>query len=346
MAVLGKYTLVKFGGSVLGAQMDANLNFENSLLETTEISGAYRYKTFDSDEKTITGSFALQYSDDTDSLLFGIYNNAQLIEVWYGGVNIGEKYYLFSAIITSIQRTDPSNGISMLNVAFTVTGVPQRLTVPDEGGQTWSLTVTVTGNGTVAKNPNKANYDDGETVVLTPTATTDWVFWKHKLAGVLSSIIPVNLLMDANKAIEFIFGFKTFDYTFTEASESVWTLINSPFVSDFQADGVYVEGTAVGSQYFYTPLMYIDLTQLFQMPVVYNRMRIYFDTTDLNFYVNGKNSEDSSTASSGEITSSGEPVFTKTFTELKYADRVEINTSIFNTTFCSMKITKIILDIV
>ena len=346
MAVLGKHTLIKIGGAVLSAQMDSSLNFDNGLLETTEISGSYRYKTFDSDEKTITGSLTLQYSDDADSLLFAIYNNAQLIQLWYGGVNVGEKYYLFNAMITSIQRSDPSNGVSMFSISFTVTGVPQRLTVSDEGGQTWALTVTVTGNGNVTKSPSKTNYDDGESLTLTGVPIADWYFWKYKLAGALSNLNPLSLVMDSDKDIEYIFGYKTFDHIFTEAQETYWTILDGPFVTDFLADGVYIEGTAVSSQFFYTPIMYIDLTQLWQNPVVFNRMRVYFDSTNMDIYVNARNSEDNSTASSGNITGTSEPVFTKTFTELKYADRIDINTGIFNTTFCSIKITRIILDIV
>lgn len=346
MAVLGKYTLVRIGGVVVPAQMDSSLNFTSGILETTEISGANRFKTFIYDEKEADCSVNIQQSETIESSLYNAWYNSTLVTVIYGGINVGEKYYQFDAVITGISKSDPSNGISMLSVTLKPTGIIQRLTVPDEGGQTWALTITSTGNGNVTKSPNKTNYDDGDSVLLTAAPMADWYFWKHKIGSSFSNADPLSLLMDSDKSIEYIFGYKTFDHTFDESKETYWTRISRPFIAVFQSDGVYTEGTAVGSQYFYTPLMYITLNQMWQNPVLFNRMRIYYDSNNLNFYVNARNILDNSTASSGEITSSSEPVFTKTFTELKYSDQIDINVGIFNTTFCSLKITKIILDIV
>lgn len=347
MAELGKYTLVKVDNTVIAAQMDSQLSFETSILETTEISGSNRFKTFVYDEKEGNCSLSVQKSDTVEGAFYNAWYNNQVVTVWYGGVNVGEKYYLFSALITSISKSDPSTGISMLNIALKPTGIIQRLTVADEGGQTWTLSITTTGNGTVAATPSKANYDDGENVELIHTAALDWVFWKHKIGTSFSNTNPLNLLMDANKSIEYIFGFKVLDYTFDVDSENNWELINSPFTTIFSDEnGCVIDATAVPSQYFYVPIMQMNLNQLFFNPIVFNRIRVWFDSTNFNFYVNVQNGEDGSTASTGEITAIGEPVFTKTFTELKYGTNIVIQSSIFNTTSATLKITRIVLDII
>jgi len=64
----------------------------------------------------------------------------------------------------------------------------------------YTLTVTINGSGTVAKNPNSASYTYGTVVTLTASASTGWVFqsWTGDLSG---SQNPKTITMTGNKAV-------------------------------------------------------------------------------------------------------------------------------------------------
>ncbi len=70
---------------------------------------------------------------------------------------------------------------------------------------TFTLTVNVTGNGTVAKSPDQATYDGGSTVDLTPGAGNGYVFtgWSGDATGTTS---PLTVTMDADKTITATFS--------------------------------------------------------------------------------------------------------------------------------------------
>jgi methionine-rich copper-binding protein CopC len=67
-----------------------------------------------------------------------------------------------------------------------------------------TLTVSVTGSGTVSKSPDKTEYDHNESVTLTPNPGTDYEFdhWEGSLTG---SSDPGVLTMDANKSVTAVF---------------------------------------------------------------------------------------------------------------------------------------------
>jgi hypothetical protein len=68
----------------------------------------------------------------------------------------------------------------------------------------YTLTVNVTGQGTVALNPPGGTYPSGTTVTLTPTPAAGWQFdhWEGALTG---SANPATLVMDGNKTVTAVF---------------------------------------------------------------------------------------------------------------------------------------------
>jgi uncharacterized repeat protein (TIGR02543 family) len=65
---------------------------------------------------------------------------------------------------------------------------------------TYTLTVNTSGQGTVTRNPNQANYNAGSTVTLTATPASGWSFsgWSGDASG---STNPLQVTMDGNKTI-------------------------------------------------------------------------------------------------------------------------------------------------
>ena len=65
----------------------------------------------------------------------------------------------------------------------------------------YALTTNISGSGSVAKNPDKTNYEHGTVVQLTPNPASGWSFtgWSGDLSGNAS---PANLLMDGPKTVK------------------------------------------------------------------------------------------------------------------------------------------------
>ncbi len=74
------------------------------------------------------------------------------------------------------------------------------IVVPQTAAVQYTLNVTASGNGTVAKNPDQPTYSNGTSVTLTATPATGLQFtgWSGDATG---STNPLTVTMDANKAI-------------------------------------------------------------------------------------------------------------------------------------------------
>jgi len=85
--------------------------------------------------------------------------------------------------------------------------------------KTYSLTIT-SGDGSVTKNPDKASYNQGETVTLqaAPNAGYSFKNWSGDLSG---STNPATLVMDADKSVTAGFALKTYILTVTAGNGSV-----------------------------------------------------------------------------------------------------------------------------
>ena len=68
----------------------------------------------------------------------------------------------------------------------------------------YSLNVTIEGDGSVAKNPDRSSYTEGEEVTLTASAASGWSFieWGGDLSG---SANPRKIVMDNDKKITAVF---------------------------------------------------------------------------------------------------------------------------------------------
>jgi len=71
-------------------------------------------------------------------------------------------------------------------------------------GTEYSLSVSVTGSGTVSKEPDETEYAEGSSVVLTATPEAGWGFsgWQGDLTGTAN---PVTLTMDMDKTVTAVF---------------------------------------------------------------------------------------------------------------------------------------------
>jgi uncharacterized repeat protein (TIGR02543 family) len=111
--------------------------------------------------------------------------------------------------------------------------------VPEDGSSGFTLDVTVTGSGTVIKNPDQAAYGCDDVVSLTANPTAGWEFsgWSGDL---VSATNPDTITMDADKTVTAIF---------TQVSGTQHTLnvttSGSGTVTLNPAGGVYDEGTVV-----------------------------------------------------------------------------------------------------
>ncbi|PYM07427.1 MAG: hypothetical protein DMD82_05410, partial [Candidatus Rokuibacteriota bacterium] len=89
----------------------------------------------------------------------------------------------------------------------------------------YTLSVTVSGSGTVAKSPNQASYTYGTVVTLTATPATGWHFvgWS---GDATSSTNPLSLTMDGPKAVTAGFAINT--YALTVTTNGLGTVAKSP----------------------------------------------------------------------------------------------------------------------
>src|SRR5207249_6235588 len=105
---------------------------------------------------------------------------------------------------------------------------------------TYVLSVTTVGNGTVTKSPNQATYTHGTVVQLTATPAVGWHFvgWSGDASG---SASPLNVTMDANKSITATFAINT--YTLTASVVGSGTVTKSPNQATYD-HGTVVQLTA------------------------------------------------------------------------------------------------------
>ncbi len=93
-----------------------------------------------------------------------------------------------------------------------------------QGGYTLTITAV---NGTVAKDPDKATYSNGEVVQLTATAAAGYGFssWSGDLTGINN---PENIIMNGNKAVTANFTLITHALTVTKAGTGSGTVTSVP----------------------------------------------------------------------------------------------------------------------
>src|SRR5207244_2627995 len=90
---------------------------------------------------------------------------------------------------------------------------------------TYTLSVTTVGNGTVTKSPNQATYNHGTVVQLTATPAVGWRFvgWSGDASGLAN---PLSVTMDGNKNITATFEANS--YTLSVSVVGSGTVAKSP----------------------------------------------------------------------------------------------------------------------
>src|SRR5687767_6331207 len=108
-----------------------------------------------------------------------------------------------------------------------------------------TLTVTVSGSGTVARNPNFAQYPNGSVVTLTATPDADFLFshWSGDLSG---SSNPVNVEMTSSQSVTAHFV-PIPEYTLTTSASGQGTITLNPSGGTYPSNTV-VTATAAPAQ--------------------------------------------------------------------------------------------------
>ncbi|MGB2863604.1 MAG: SUMF1/EgtB/PvdO family nonheme iron enzyme [Sedimentisphaerales bacterium] len=133
--------------------------------------------------------------------------------------NRGEKVTLEAAPNTGYSFKNWSGDLSgSTNPAALVMDADKSVTA-GFALKTYSLTVTA-GDGSVAKSPEKASYNHGETVTLKAAPNKDYSFtnWSGDLSG---STNPAALVMDGDKSVSAGFALKAYSLTVTAVGGSV-----------------------------------------------------------------------------------------------------------------------------
>jgi peptidoglycan/xylan/chitin deacetylase (PgdA/CDA1 family) len=109
----------------------------------------------------------------------------------------------------------------------------------------YTLTVNVTGSGSVVKNPDKAQYNSGDVVQLTAVPSTGWSFsgWSGDLMG---STNPTSITMNANKTVIATFVQAPVQYTLTVNVTGSGSVVKNPDKAQYNSGDV-VQLTAVPS---------------------------------------------------------------------------------------------------
>ena len=122
--------------------------------------------------------------------------------------------YPAGSVVTVTATPDANAVFDGFTGALAGTASPQLLTVDADktiaasftSTQTYALTVTVQGGGTVTISPPAGPYPAGSTVTLTPVPSSgSWTF-KNWSGDALGSANPLALTMDANKSVLATFG--------------------------------------------------------------------------------------------------------------------------------------------
>src|SRR5206468_3460681 len=136
---------------------------------------------------------------------------------------------------TVVQLTaTPNAGQSFVGWTGDASGTANPLSVTMDGNKnitatfainTYSLSVTTVGSGTVAKSPDQSNYTHGTVVQLTATPAAGWHFvgWSGDASGTAN---PLSVTMDGNKNITATFAINTYTLSVTTAGSG--TVAKSP----------------------------------------------------------------------------------------------------------------------
>ena len=119
---------------------------------------------------------------------------------------------------TTVELTaNPATGWAFVEWQGDLTGTvnPQQIIIDEAKEvtavfeqQSYALTVTINGQGTVTKNPDQASYNSGTVVEITANPVNGWIFdeWQGAATG---SNNPIQITMDGTKQVTAVFSEQT-----------------------------------------------------------------------------------------------------------------------------------------
>ncbi len=147
-----------------------------------------------SDDQTITSGGTVEFSavayDEYDNVITDTESDFNWVNTT--AVNSG----LFDEMVAGIYHVTASYGEVTSDVVI--------VTVEEDIPTTYQLTVTIDGEGTVAREPQQDEYEDGTTVTLSATPAEGWEFveWTGDVTGTDRNI---TVTMDENKSVTAVF---------------------------------------------------------------------------------------------------------------------------------------------
>ncbi len=157
-------------------------------------------------------------------------------------VNLTTSMQLFTKTFTMTRTSDPNARVEFNSGLSAVDWFLDDVELVEGSGSTpppsYSVDVSVSGNGSVSKSPDRSSYESGTSVSLTATPASGYVFsgWEGDLRG---SANPASVTVDSDKSIRAIFTAQTQTYSLDVNTSGRGNVSKSPDAS------AYDEGTEV-----------------------------------------------------------------------------------------------------
>lgn len=129
----GSALILLIGDVAIPCQTDSSsLPMERDMIETTCKDSTGSWKTYIPGEKGATIDFTanLDWLDATGlSAMFGNFNTGSLLDVKWGGIAVGDKYFAASGYLSSMSPEATQNGKGTYSGTITISGVIAEGTV-------------------------------------------------------------------------------------------------------------------------------------------------------------------------------------------------------------------------
>ncbi|MEO6499825.1 MAG: choice-of-anchor D domain-containing protein, partial [Mucilaginibacter sp.] len=233
---------------ILGALTVGTTVYTDRAYQTTDVPAFLNNAPFiktPNDDKGNKASSLLSFTLTQSATVYVIYDpRATAVPAWLSS---------WQKLASQVSINDPKiNGLTIYSKSFAAGKVTLggNLASPAAGAlnnyfvaalaQTsqFDLSVTTSGNGTVAKSPDQAGYTAGTGVTLTATPASGQQFagWSGDASG---NTNPLTITMDADKSITATFAPASSQYTLTVTTSGNGTVVKNP------NQATYAVGTSV-----------------------------------------------------------------------------------------------------
>jgi hypothetical protein len=162
-----------------------------------------------------------------------------------------ERWDIAASVMTGAGGTKPMATAGATTLGWAHSGA-NRLAhslaafAPSTGGTTFTLTTTVSGSGTITRNPNASSYASGTVVTLTATPASGQQFtgWSGDLTGTAN---PATITMNSNKSVTATFAPITTNFALTTVVNGSGTITRSPNAATYPSGTVVTLTATPGS---------------------------------------------------------------------------------------------------